>query len=258
MTLTDARISQPTPLDDQVRSVFAAAGAERYKHQWDVELHVSSLAGGVPVDANVTEGWLRTKLADTDDLIRDAVAETMAETGQTVEEATATVAERRALTGFKRDKRGLYIEGRQIKSMIKENANIAWPKERWGKAAKGSKGFIAEHVFCLDVRVPLLRPLEAGMDEGESVLAPDDVVVNQSFISTFRGTGISLTEVVPVCRLRFRLATDYDFSKKPDERARNFWQHLWVGAEMNGLGAKRSQGYGRFVVTRFDPVAPMG
>lgn len=241
-----------TPLSDRVTSVFAAQSAARWKWRYDVELRVLRLAGGVPHNADVAEGWLKTKLASGDDLIRAQVAETMIETGSDLDEAVESVKASRHLVGFKRDAMGLFIEGRHIKAMLKENANSTWPKERWGSANKGSRGFVAEHVFCTDERVYLHAAPEAGQDASDRVLGPDDATVEQTFVSTFRGQGIKLQEVVPECVVRFEIVTDYDFAGgKPAERERDFWPTLWVGAQLNGLGANRSQGNGQFVVTRF-------
>jgi hypothetical protein len=57
-----------------VTSAFEKYEDKAFPFRFTGTLHVHTLAGGVPTDPRVAEGWLRTKLADKDDLIREAVA----------------------------------------------------------------------------------------------------------------------------------------------------------------------------------------
>lgn len=232
-------------------SVFAKYRPTAYPHTFAVEITVSRIAGGIPTDPKVAEGWLKTKLvADRDDLIREAVAEVMAERGVTADEAAKVVDITKHLNGFKRDTTGLYFEGRQVKACIKEAANIRWPQGRWsadknGKvrlaiktgdertSGKATRSFWAEHAFVQDDRIPL------------GVAEPTGVA--QRFVHTWRGSGIQYEEFIDDAKLAFTVASDLDFA---DEH----WALLWLTAEQNGLGASRSQGYGRFEVTRWERI----
>lgn len=214
-------------------SVFESHRVKAYPHQFAGTLVVDVLAGGIPTDAKVAEGWLKTKIADTDDIIRDMVADVMLERGVDAEAATAIVAMNKHLNGFKRDDSGLYIEGRQLKAGIKEAANIRWAKERWGPTNKGTLSFFAEHVFVVEDR------LHVGVQEPTGI--------NQRFVHTWRGNGIQYEEFVQDAKIDFTIVTDFDFS---DEQ----WALLWLTAEQNGLGASRSQGYGRYSVVKWDKV----
>jgi hypothetical protein len=42
-----------------------------------------------------------------------------------------------------------------------------------------------------------------------------------------------------------QVITDHDFTPKE-------WAAIWTAGEQNGLGASRSQGYGRYEVVRWD------
>lgn len=212
-------------------SVFDKYRAKAYPYTFTADLHVGVIAGGTPTDPKVAEGWLRTKLADKDDLIREAVAEVMVERGVTADEAAEVVNANKHLNGFKRDERGLYIEGRQAKAAIKEAANVRWPKERWGPSRKGTLSFFAEHVFVQEDRIPLGVTLASG--------------INQRFVHTWRGSGIQYEEYVADAKLTLTIATDYDFSTEE-------WALLWLTGEQQGIGASRSQGYGRYEVTRWE------
>ncbi|HJS83813.1 MAG TPA: hypothetical protein VJ742_13385 [Nitrososphaera sp.] len=218
------------------KSTFAEWHKNVYKYRYDGHIHVGILVGGIPTDPKVAEGWLKAKLvpANDEETITQKVAETMAERGITADEAVKEVAALKTLNGFKRDGSGLYIEGRQLKACIKEAANIRWPKARWGISAKGTKSFWAEHVFVAEDRLYL------GVDEPTNV--------QQRFVSTWRGTGIQNEEYVENAEFDFTVLTDFDFSTVKADVSSDVFADLWVTAEQNGLGASRSQGYGKFSV----------
>jgi hypothetical protein len=213
--------------------VFAKYQAKAYPYTFSADLLVGVICGGTPTDPKVAEGWLRTKLADKDDLIREAVAEVMVERGVTADEATEIVSTNRHLNGFRRDENGLYLEGRCVKAAIKEAANVRWPKERWGPSRKGTLSFFAEHVFVQEDRIPL------GVTEASGV--------NQRFVHTWRGSGIQYEEYVTDAKLSITVATDHEFAEEQ-------WALLWLTGEQQGIGASRSQGYGRYEVTRWERI----
>ena len=244
-------------------SVFAKEMAKAYPYQYAAILTVNRLAGGIPSDPKVAEGWLKTKVVgDRDDLIRQAVAETMTDRGITAEQATKEVDVLKHLNGFKRvrcpgcptdspllcdtGKHELYIEGRQAKSMIKEAANVRWPWPmynwtinglRQSGAVKGEgKGkstisYIAEHIFVQEDRLLL------GVHE------PDEI--EQRFVHTWRGSGIQYEEIITEATVRLTVATDHDLTEEQ-------WALLWLTAEQIGIGSSRSQGFGRFNVTSWE------
>jgi hypothetical protein len=214
-------------------SVFAKWKPTAYPYTFDGELTVGAVCGGIPSDPKKAEGWLRTKLAGTDDLIRQAVAEVMVERDIDADAAAEIVSTRKHLNGFKRDETTgvLYIEGRQLKAGIKEAANVRWPKERWGPSRKGTMSYIAEHFFIQEDRLPL------GVTEPSGV--------NQRFVHTWKGSGIQYEEYVADAKIRFTLATDVKFT--PEQ-----WALLWLTGEQQGIGATRSMGYGRYTVTRWE------
>ncbi len=215
-------------------SVFASYEKKAYPYRFEGTLLVRSIAGGTPTDPKVAEGWLRTKLASTDDIIRAQVAEVMVERGVDVETATEAVVIDKHLNGFKRDEQGLYIDGRCLKAAIKEAANVRWPSERWGPTRKGTLAFFAEHVFVEEERLYL------------GVTEPTGVV--QRFVHTWRGNAIQYEEYVEDAKIDFTVVTDHNF--KATE-----WALLWLTGEQQGFGASRSQGFGRYEVVRWDKVS---
>jgi hypothetical protein len=220
-------------------SVFAKYQAEMFPYRFIGQLHVGCIAGGTPTDPNVAEGWLKTKLGvDKDDLIREMVAQTMVERGVTADEAAKLVDTQKHLNGFKRDEHGLYIEGRQLKAALKEAASVAVAAGKltsrgWGKTNKGLLSYLAEHVFVVEDRLHL------GVAEATGI--------NQRFVHTFRGSGIQYEEYVEGAKVDFTVICDHEFSERE-------WAAIWTSGEQQGIGASRSQGYGRYEVTRWDAV----
>lgn len=217
-------------------SVFAKHATKAWPFRFAGTLHVRNIAGGTPSDPKVAEGWLKTKLADKDDLIREAVATTMAERGITADEAAAEVDILKHLNGFKRDDQGLYIEGRQLKAALKEAASVAVASGKlnargWGKTNKGLLSYLAEHVMVVEDRLHL------GVTEATGI--------TQRFVHTWRGTGIQYEEYVEDAKVDFTVITDHDFT---DEQ----WAMIWLTGEQQGIGASRSQGFGRYEVTRWE------
>lgn len=218
-------------------SAFATYTTTAWPHRYNATITVTNLAGGVPTDPRVAEGWLKTKLADKDDLIRDLVAQTMVDRGVTADEAATEVDKLKHLNGFKRNEHGLYIEGRQLKAAIKEAAGVARAtdklKMKWGTTNKGVLGFVAEHIMVVE------DTLQLGVTEASRVL--------QSFPKNPRTgqTGIQYTEIIDHASFDFTIIADHKFTDAE-------WAMLWLTGEQQGIGASRSQGFGRYEVTRWE------
>lgn len=220
-------------------SVFAEFQSKVFTNTFRADLVVNELHGGIPSNPDIAEAWIRKNLGEqTDQQIAALVVKTMAERGiEDMDEAAAEVAKNRSLNGFKRTEDGeLFIEGRQVKAMLKEAASIAVAaghlnSRGWGKTNKGLQGFLSEHIFVLEDRI------------GLGVTEPSGI--HQRFVATWKGTGISMEEYVTDAKLSFTVASDYDWPE-------NFWSTVWVLAEKNGLGAARSMGFGTFAVTKWE------
>lgn len=228
-------------------SVFAPFTPSVWPYKYDGTLFMHSIAGGTPSDPNVAEGWLKSKTAAKDDLVRGLVMEIMADRGIDLETATKEADRLKHLNGFKRDpQRGLYVDGRCLKAAIKEAASVARAADkleaRWGKTSKGILNFVAEHIQVVESR------LYFRTQDGAPVTEPDTVI--QSFPKNARTgqTGIQYTEVCEGVFIDFTVISDWKFSDAE-------WATIWGTGEYQGLGATRSQGMGRYAVTRWDQAA---
>lgn len=225
-------------------SIFADIANKTFDKQFHAELLVHEIHGGIPADPDKATGWIASKMGLKDDMLRDMVVKTMEERGtveaattEDVTDAAGEVADLKQLNGFKRQDDGtLYIEGRQVKAMLKEAASIAvagnhLPSRGWGKTNKGLLNFLAEHIFVLDDQIPLGTVEPSG--------------ISQRFVHTWRGSGIQYEEFVTDAKVSFTVVTDFEWPKE-------FWPTVWVIAEKNGLGASRSTGVGTFEVQTWD------
>lgn len=206
----------------------------------------SKMLGGIPKDPSIIEGWLRSRAGiSNDEEIRQAMLRTLVELGAEVtpdmtyaqlEEASKALAAVKSTNGFKRNSAGLIIEDRQIKAMLKEAVNILYAGDRWGKTKKGPRNFTAERVF--------IQPSEISLGRNE----PDGIELLMVHAQTPQGPRSSLSyhEYVEGATLAF------DVQVVRDEIEAECWPEIWVLCQENGLGACRSQSYGRFDVTRWD------
>ena len=229
-------------------SVFASDHERVWKYRYRCKLEVIHQSGGVPNDPKIIRGWLKTRLfgkEGRDSELAALVAKTAVERKIDMEKDpdAAIDATELNVNGFKRDKDGLVFEGRCVKAAIKEYFSIALgsgqiPKGGWGVTGKGVQGFVAEHIQIPEELIPLYR------EDGSRYTEPDEI--EQRFVSTWRGQGISYTEMLSVATMEFTVEADWDFE--------DVWPIIWTIGEKNGIGAMRSQGSGKFVVVEWERI----
>ncbi len=235
------------------RNVFADYTDKVYKYRFAGEIHIQQLMGGTPSDPKVAEGWLKAKMGITkEDIIARAVAEVMAERSVDQETALQEIEKRRHLNGFRRDLEDgrLYIEGRHLKAAIKEAASVARAvnglDSRYGATKKGTLSFVAEHIVVVEDRLFIDRVNEQTR-KSEPATEPSGILQSFPRNPITRQTGIQYTEYVEGATVGFTIVSDYEFSHAE-------WATIWTTGGNQGIGASRSQGYGRYVVTRWDPL----
>lgn len=234
------------------KSVFANLHEQAWPFRYAGQLTVECLVGGTPFDEKVAEGWLKTKWAASDDLIRDEIARVMVERNLTKEQATEQVDLNRHLTGFKADDTGLFIEGRQLKAAIKEAVSCAVASGKlqgpgWGRTSKGILSYMAEHAFVIERKLYIHDETGNIVQKAKSADEDSPVGVMQNFVHTWRGNGIKYEQYVENAVLNFTVWSDHPFTAEQ-------WAHIWMVGEFQGIGASRSQSYGRYAVTRWDEI----
>lgn len=207
--------------------------------------------GGCPNSKDLIMGWLKTKnIASTDGELKALVEATASELDGKVEEKASAM-----WTVFKKNEQGIYIEGRQVKAMFKESANILRDmlvkaesktkdgKEKVVKAERSRftnlKSRIAERLYVEENQINLLKG-------GAPMPAADGIDERPIHVQTAMGprTALKRTDYVePGTQVKFtvRHLNDNVVDKE-------LIDVLLEHSSMNGLGADRSQGSGMFKV----------
>ena len=231
---------------------------ENFSHYKATLWFTGRLVGGSPSDPKLVEGWLTKNLGITDEeQLKRWTMNHLAET-RGIDPSQATVAEIEAAVEenaiekkaqiFKRTPTGqLYVEPRHIKAMLKEATSIAYPRGetkfgqyRSGKGVmvggKEPRSYIAERVFITDAPVVVADDAD-GID-----LAIGHLVDWKGERRSTLGYFEFVNE--PTLTVTLRVLDDCLTAEQ--------WARIWTVAEANGLGARRSQGAGQFVVTGWD------
>lgn len=200
-------------------------------------LKLDNIAGGLPTDPRLIEAWQQANWRKRAKLLPEdpqTPAEAAAGTVALLEGVTADEA---GWTTFARGPGGyLCVEGRQIKAMLKESANIMKSMIPINGKVIPLRSKLAERVFVVERLIPFLPETNepTRMDE-----RPIHVMTAQGPRDAIKRSDVmELVELV--CTLK--VLRDGMFTV---EILRQLLSH----AADNGLGADRSQGYGRFDFT---------
>lgn len=194
--------------------------------KYDVELKFrEKLLGGVPKNPEMIKGWLNAKVSKGE--LTASEQEISAMAAATGEEMAATTQENKSWTGFKKDDNGLYIEGRQIKAMMKECATTL----KLMVKHRGLKQVLQHGTVIKPQRIYLGKKEPDGYEE--------------SVCHTWRGSALKRNDFVEGCTIEFQIwvVNTNILTKK---RVKTLFE---LGQE-NGLGASRSQDYGKFHVMK--------
>lgn len=212
---------------------------KKYKKAgWDpfetylVSIHVKNIAGGKPATPDIIQKWVdaTNKQKSQEERIRIAKAHV-----ESLPDITDEKHEKQSNI-FSRKDGQLCIEGRQIKAMLKESANIIKNITPTGPiTALRSK--VADQVFVDEEYIPI------GKTE------PDKVIERPIHVMTAQGprTSIKRMEIVENVDVVFtvRKKIGRDKMSVPEATLLAILDY----AQTIGLGADRSQGYGTFEVT---------
>lgn len=205
------------------------------------------IMGGIPKDPKIIESWLRTRtgIVDQDEEARRMFLRTLVELGadvrpdmsyEEIARASEHLASEKQTNGFKVDVNGPYLESRTVKACLKENTNILFASERWGATKKGPKAYVAERIF--------IKPDHLSF--GVSAVNGVDLFIGHVSGPQGRQSNLTYYEYVTNAVLEFDVLVTEDAIKHDQ------WMRLWVQAQENGLGALRSQGFGRFDIEMWE------
>lgn len=223
---------------------------EQLNDRWSVSLQfLNRIIGGIPAvglegadpekDRSILQLWLQQRLGD-----KVTEEELAAEVEKTMQEAYASE-EPKSTTTFKTNETGLYIEGRQVKAMLKE----AGGRLGLGKAVRGSRPSLKQDLHeGLHVDEDLIHLTR----DGQPVTEPDGYDVRPIHVMGPQGprTSIKRSAYVerPTIIFTVRILNMVVLKEDHLKDTLAFAQDL-------GLGADRSQGNGKFAVVGFERIA---
>ncbi len=211
---------------------------------FDVELQIrDKICGGIPKSPETIEKWIEVTLSDKSRM-EEIIEQTKKDMGvdDINDETLLAELKKSCWNGFKSNDAGLFAEGRCLKAMLKESANII--KKVVDLTA--FKARVAERVYVQEDQIPLGVTEADGSDEKMiHIIGPFGPVSALKRVDYVTRPLISFSLTV----LNEPLTTKTAPKKiQPEDYLRLLFD---FGGE-NGLGADRSQGYGKFDLVKFE------
>lgn len=235
--------------------------ADKYLHL-RVALQVrDKICGGIPRNPNIIEGWIKSVISDEHRIqkIVDSTKRAMGVDNLTEEQIIEEV-KKSAWNSFKFDEQGLYIEGRQCGALLKENASVL--RETLDMSAL--KARVAERIFVNEDRIYLGKKEPDGTIQGVV-----HAMTSQGPIAALKKVDYverPLLEFTVTClNERFMTKSEDPEKIKAGEKGtagrkrigcKDILLALLHHGRDLGLGADRSQGYGKFDIVKFEEYIP--
>lgn len=199
------------------------------------------LLAGTPKHQDLIRSWLDVKGHSKE------TKKTLEEMG--ISEDEAQDIEKKSWCGFKHSPDGIFIEGRQIKAMLKTAAvNLKYGQTRRGYRQVIDHGFVVEpdRVFFLREDSNGLQPAKECDGTIERVQHIKDASGRRSCISKY--------DYIDDFFLEFEIRILKRKEKNALLLGLDQLKEMLQTSQDDGLGACRSQGFGRFVTTELEEV----
>lgn len=234
-------VGKPAPLYDSTK-LFKI---------YDVQLVAENrIAGGTTRNPKLIEGWLRSKAKINDrDALDEMILQTMRDMDmefpddmpidEVIDHVVKNNQDKNTL-GFRSNENGLYLESRCIMAALREavNTRYPWPVAKWGPTKKTAKSWFVERACIYPEAIPLGR------------FEPDGIFQHTGHVSGPSGKRSTLTnyEFVKDAILDFELHVADHCEINKDQ-----WENIWNQVGKGGIGAFRSQQFGKCYISRFEP-----
>ncbi len=214
--------------------------------EYRVSIRADTIAGGIPKHPDLIKGWIDATNKERSSEEREALVAATEGDVDGLSEAKAA----KSWVCFKGDDKGLYLEGRCVKAMLKEAANIVkkvvpsrkTPKNKDGRGVARLKSKVGDHVFVVEEKVYFER-------DGAPLKVPSRTEERPIHVMTPQGERHSLkrSDYVDDVTMHFtvRRLDDDAVSEKALYAILAYGQNI-------GLGADRSQGKGVFEVLKVE------
>lgn len=199
--------------------------------------------GGTPKDPKLIEAWVKARTGHDDAETQKQIEEHMPD----VTAASDEVAEG-MWTTFKRNKIGIYVETRQVKAMLRECAVVLGIT----KKKRGSRQII-QHGFEVRGRDGGSKIYLEGRDGEDLEIFDEEKAIH---VMTAQGprSAIKRTDYATNAVLEFEIWVLTTKTQETRHLGAKDIETMLSLAQEDGLGANRSQGSGKFDVTRFEPL----
>lgn len=192
------------------------------------------LCGGTPRNQELIEAWVKARTGHDDALTKQQTAEALAA-------LTDQVAEK-SWIGFPADDRGLFVWSRQVKALFREAATmLRITTQKMGSKQIFQHGFEIKEPGTGGDRLHLDRKEADGTDE-----SPIHVVTAQG-----PRTALRRMDYVTKAKLSFEIWVLRTEAAEKRHVGKEEIVKMLAFCQENGLGASRSQGYGKFDVVEF-------
>lgn len=193
--------------------------------------------GGIPKNPELIKDWLKGRG------VPEEAAEEMKD--EIAKEVKAGDEASKSWTGFKEDKTGPHLEERQVKACLKECASTLRLT-----AMPGFRDQVNHGVFIKPEILYFIR-------DGQPVATPDGNLERPIHVMGPKGprSALSRQDYIEGATIDFEIWVAKAVDKKRGEvlPKKRLKEMLTLGQEL-GLGASRSQGYGKFDVVAFKPI----
>jgi hypothetical protein len=207
---------------------------------YEATIHMTSkLCGGIPKNPAMIADWIKARTGFDDEKTADQIADMEAHVDEQAE---------KSWIGFYRDERGICLECRGVKAMFKECASVL----RITEQKRGCKQ-IFQHGFEV-------KAVDGGNVIPLGLAEPHGWFEAVCHSMTPKGPRSSLKRVdyVEDINVHFRVLVLKTALQETRHIGEAEIRRILAFAQENGVGADRSQGRGKFVVTRFDVGAANG
>jgi hypothetical protein len=242
---THPRRQTMSKLDHPIRS--ALLQGKRLTYAVEIQI-LDKIFGGIPKNPEIIQKWIGAVVEDKTQgqaiAAQTVAAMAPSERGDpVVAEALQEELSEASWIGFKGDAKGLYIEGRQVKALLKECANIL----RIPLNLAAFKQRVAERMFVIEDRVYLDRQEPDGFEEG-----PVHAMTAQGPISALKRADYCKRPLIAfTVEVLNEAYVTKDKKRIPPGDA---LLALVDYGRNNGIGAERSQGAGRYEIITFEQI----
>jgi CRISPR/Cas system CSM-associated protein Csm4 (group 5 of RAMP superfamily) len=192
------------------------------------------LCGGVPRNKELIKSWVEATTG-----FKDEISERL--TQADAELVVNEVAEKSWISFFE-DKNGLFIQTRQVKACLKQSASILGITQK----KRGSKQILAEGME--------VKAIGGGDRLHLGRKAPDGTDESAIHVMTAQGprTALRRMDYAEGVTLQFEIWILKTAAQENRHIGQKELENILRHAQENGLGASRSQGEGKFEVTRLE------